>query len=235
MNWIREDIMNPYLDVCRRAVEDDEVFAVFKSLPAYRKILEHTSQRQGEIYMYKIPGEYDVIKFMTNDVYGSPEMFPYSGYLMSPTTLQYIYVLSRLEKLFGSLGGFRIAEIGGGYGGQSKIIQDKYRVDYHLYDHPDVVNLQMKYLGKFNMSATGILYSAAPLGYDLVISNYALSEITEPLLTEYVRKILLHSKHGYITCNGQINAMQEIKDKFPSFNISPDIEGERETNYIITW
>lgn len=242
-NWnVRQEDIDAYLKVCKDAAENDEVFAVFKSLPAYRKILEHTSYKQGEYYYNRVPIVYGTNPFgkdffTSNDEYGKPERFQYGDIVVSPTTLQYVYVFYKLEELFGSLKGRKIVEIGGGYGGQCKIIHDYCKPhSYEIYDLPEVVELQMKYLTKHNVKAWGFWkIKEEDIWCDLVISNYALSEITEPLQTEYVRKVLLNSEHGYITCNGPIHAMQEIKDKFPSFKISPDIEGERKENFIITW
>lgn len=242
-NWnVRQEDIDAYLKVCKDAAENDEVFAVFKSMPAYRKILEHASYKQGEYYYNRVPIVYGTNSFgqdffTSNDEYGSPERFQYGDILISPTTLQYIYVFNRLEELCGSLKDQKIIEIGGGYGGQCKIIHDYCKpASYGISDLKEACMLQKKYLSKFEVQA--MLYPeyyTVEYPHDLVISNYALSEITEPLQTEFVRNVLLYSKHGYITCNGPIHSMQEIKDKFPSFKITPDIEGERKENFIITW
>ena len=42
---------NEYLDACRSAVADDEIFARFKSLEGYKHILEHVTPRQGGEYL----------------------------------------------------------------------------------------------------------------------------------------------------------------------------------------
>lgn len=242
---VRQEDINAYLKVCKDAVENDEVFAVFKSLPAYRKILEHTSMELGRRYFnsvyYDFPHWFSEAPFLDNDKFGHPLRYKYispDGVITaSPTTLQYVYVLARLIELCGSLDRKKIVEIGGGYGGQCKIIHDCFIP--HSYDIVDLVGvdkLQQKYLMKFGIEVlTWPGCWPRDYLYDLVISNYALSEVTEPTQTKYVRDILLNCSHGYLTCNGPIHAMQEIKDKFPTFKISPDIEGERKENFIITW
>lgn len=235
--------MDAYLKVCKDAAEDDSVFAVFKSLPAYRKILEHANYKQGEFYYNRVPivYGYNLVGddfFTSNDKYGNPERFQYGDVLISPTTLQYIYVYNRLETLFGSLKGLNIIEIGGGYGGQCKIIHDYcHPGQYTIVDLEEPGLLQEKYLSKFGIQANIVSPHFAERGRpcDLVISNYALSEIIEPFQTNYVRAILLHAKHGYITCNGIIHGIEELKDEFPELKITPDIEGERKENFIIIW
>lgn len=235
---IRQEDMDAYLKVCKQAAEDDNVFASFKRNPAYTKILEHTSKAQGDYYYNRVPIVVGGDFFTSNDKYGNPERFQYGDILISPTTLQYIYVCNRVETLFGSLKGLNIIEIGGGYGGQAKIIKDySGYVSYSIVDIYEPGLLQKKYLSKFNIEANIYEPDAYPVGptYDLCISNYALSEVTEPLKTQYVRDILLNSTHGYITCNGPIHAIDELRDKFPALKITPDIEGERKENFIITW
>lgn len=234
---IHQADMDAYLKVCKEAAEDDNVFASFKRNPAYTKILEHASYSQGYYYFNRIPF-IDSDFFTSNDKYGSPERFDYGGILISPTTLQYTYVLHRIIHLIGSLKEFNIIEIGGGYGGQCKIINDYCQPkEYTIIDLEEPGLLQEKYLSKFGIKANIVspLYAERARPCDLVISNYALSEIIEPYQTHYVRSILLHAKHGYITCNGPINAIDELKENFPGLKITPDIEGERKENFIITW
>jgi putative sugar O-methyltransferase len=241
---IHQEDMDAYLKVCKQAAEDDSVFASFKRNPAYTKILEHTSKAQGQIYWDYIKSYCDYAEretkaFATNDNYGLPHTFQYDGWQLSPTTIQYIYVVVRILNSLGeSVYPSDVVEIGGGYGGQCKIFRDWYfKGSYSIIDLPEVCQLQRKYLSKFNISANIYEPDGYPVGrtYDLVISNYALSEVTEPLQTQYVRDILLNSTHGYITCNGPIHAILELRDKFPALKITPDIEGERKENFIITW
>lgn len=231
MNWISESIMNPYLKICRDAVSDDQVFAAFKSHPDYTKVLEHTSYRQGEEYFSLINKQWlSEYNFITNDRYGGPNLQVYDQWAVSPTTLQYIYVLSRLVELCGSLDDMNIIEIGGGYGGQCKIIYDMFRPkSYTIMDLPAVCRLQYKYLSKFGIT----INSMPPNGPTLFMSNYALSELTEQGQGKDISAALV-CEHGYITCNGPIYRIEELR-KLPGFKISPDIKTERKTNFVITW
>ena len=144
---------------------------------------------------------------------------------MFNTPEQYQTVMQKLVELFGPLDGMRICEIGGGYGGQAKAIMDKCKVGcYHIIDLPEVVKLQERFLSSTIVEcfdyATGFIY-------DLVISNYALSEI--PDNKYYIDEVLRKSRHGYITCNTDL-----VKLNFPHSRL-PDIPGERETNYVLWW
>src|SRR5439155_19874851 len=104
---------------------------------------------------------------------------------LSPTTWRYIKVMSDLEKLFGSLDGWHVAEIGVGYGGQCKILNDLYAVgSYTFYDLEPVMQLAAKYVEaarspvveRLRLADFRQLGAGEPATYDLVISNWALSE-----------------------------------------------------------
>lgn len=134
--------------------------------------------------------------------------------------------LENIVKHFGPLDGLRICEIGGGYGGQCKAIFEKYKpLFYHIIDLPDVLDLQYRY----TKGIGSISFSTGPVNqdFDLLISNYALSEIIDNKL--YIDEVVKRSKHGYITCNTDL-----VKLDFPHSRY-PDIKGERETNYILVW
>lgn len=244
-HWmVKEKTLVDYLDVCQEAVLDEEVFKNFKSDPKYTTILEHCSKKIGFSYYQKIkkknPWLLDVKSLFDNDLIGSPDKQTIGAFHCSPSTLQYIGVLSNLIDRFESLHLMNIVEIGGGYGGQCKIIKDVFHINqYSIVDLLEPSLLQLKYTKHFNcdkvMTYTDIEYLSQSK-IDLVISNYALTEIVEPLQSQYIEKILLNSKHGYITCNGRLNKMHLLNQKFTStIQIEKDIEGERETNYIITW
>jgi len=245
---VKEKVIKDYIKACEDAALYDAAFDCFKRDPRYTAILEHVNKNIAINYLEKIvqDGNDHLIfngSFFDNDKLGDPEITNFQLFGLdiraSNSTIQYIGVLSNLIKKFGSLEDFRIVEIGGGYGGQCKIIQDQFKISsYDIFDLPQVNLLQEKYLkilGQFKCVEVFSELDFAPTNYDLVISNYALSEILEPLQTEYVEKILLNSKHGYITCNGEIKAINKLKEKFPTFEISSDIKGERKDNFIITW
>jgi putative sugar O-methyltransferase len=239
-NWmIKGDALQQYLHVCQRAATDDTTFNLFKSLDSFTRILEHLDKRTAENYITKIkeynPWLLDISKFFTNDLYGSPKRVSFKSIYASPSTIQYIGVLSNLINQIGTLHDLSICEIGGGYGGQCKIINDAFGIkSYHIIDLYEVTLLQDKYLKKFNCNFKTFTPENYPLNhYDLVISNYAITEVNEPLRSKYINDILLNSRHGYITCNTPLDTT-ELKKKF-NLSVSPDVQGETETNYILSW
>lgn len=243
---VRDQVITNYLSACKEASENEEKFNQFKTDDRYTAILEHVSKKIADSYFKSVlENNAELINnksFYDNDNFGSPILNLFNSGRVharcSNSTMQYIGVLSNLIKEFGSLDNMSMVEIGGGYGGQCVIIQGVFDIkSYTIIDLLEPTLLQKKYLSKFkeNKSETATVEGLPIKEYDLVISNYALTEILEPLQTEYVKNILLNSKHGYITCNGNINAVDLIKEKFSTFKISNDIEGEKESNYIITW
>lgn len=249
-----QGIYQRYLKVCREAVKSEKVFKTFKSHPDFMEVLEHCSARIGQNHLDQIINNYPSAllheKVIDNDSIGEPLRIPYAvpkeimfrGILISPTTLQYINVVSNLRMKLGTLDGLAITEIGGGYGGQCKVIQDYFNIDrYDIVDLPEVAELQFKYLSRLNQIEKVNIFKCdsdyLPVlrsKYDLVISNYALSEMPRDVQLNYVKHVCLKSTHGYLTCNDRIEGMELIEKKF-SVTMENDIKGERETNFIITW
>ena len=81
--------------------------------------------------------------------------------------------------------------------------------------------------------------------YDLVISNYAFSELPKSLQIKYIEKVLIKSKRGYITMNsgyGKDNlrsfkkmSIQEIRDHLPNTTLLKEEPLTYEYNYILIW
>ena len=171
----------------------------------------------------------------------------YSDIFISPSTLRYIKVLSDLIKIFGNLDGFKIAEIGGGYGGQCKIINDYFNIkNYHIIDLPEVNLLSKKYLQKLNIN--NVRFSTSkdliPEDYDLVISNYAYTELDRELQDIYKLNIIDNSKNGYLTCNFISNLFIDNSDFYSReelVNLKEKVEIFKEeplshsNNFLLTW
>ncbi len=245
---VRDNILKNYLKVCKEASEDNKIFNSFKVKPAYREVLEHLSKRLGLEHLKNIEESnkwlLKIESVWDNDKYGSPEteIFEHDGveFSASPTTIQYLSVVSNLISIFKSLDGWNIIEIGGGYGGQCKVLQDVFEVNsYDIIDLQEAGMLQSKYLSTLNVKSFRTFLPTITLSenqsYDLVISNYALSEVSQEDQLNYVKNVLLKSKHGYITCNQKLNGEELLKEKFETFDTLADIKGERETNYVIVW
>jgi putative sugar O-methyltransferase len=200
-----------YPAFCRQAAADDGVFASFKREEVYRAILEHVTYEDGQRYLDQaLANRPDYAArlgvFRENDRLGAPHVFDYGEHgSFSPTTLRYAKVLSDLENLFGTLDGLRIAEIGGGYGGQCFVLSRvAHPASYTLIDLDEALALQQRYLSRLDVSDVEFVSPSdlrADRDYDLVISNYAYSELVRPVQRRYMRAVLKRSSRGYVTYN----------------------------------
>ena len=202
--------------LCYLASKDDKTFRTFKSNKIYQKVLEHVSEKQGSEYLNVIR-EYGMLsledwqEFMKNDSYGTPVKFTYNlmgkDITLSPTTIRYAEVLCDIMHMFDFDNIKSIAEIGIGYGGQCRLIRTKLpEAMYTLFDLPEALGLSEKYLTNYAECRENIRYVDGGHIYlnenwDLVISNYAFSELQRDVQDMYLEKIIMKSKRGYITYN----------------------------------
>jgi hypothetical protein len=224
MTWkLDQNNTEKYLDLCRRAVEDDKVFAQFRNMDPMTMIVENSPEKSGYEYFDIIYRTHHWLidyfdKFCTSDIVGFPQKIPFGLRDISPSTLRYIKTLGDLEKFFGSLSGMAIAEIGGGYGGLCKIIHDVYAPsDYYLFDLPEPLALQKKFLSKFSISSVTDEY---PEQIDLLIAMYSWSELAEDLQIDYLTNVITKAKNCYIMLNYDMErSYQLLKDAFPGADI----------------
>lgn len=214
-----------YREVCLKAATDDNKFNVFKQDRNYREILEHTDPgiaSQYANYILESKFNFDKIEAIkSNDEQGGALVLFYGEPFgsISPSTLRYLKVLVELEEMFGSLDNMNIAEIGVGYGGQCKLIYDYFKpTSYTLIDLPEPLALSERYHRKYNYA--NIKYTPQELlpvdaTYDLIISNYALTECARPIQLDYLDKVVAKSKKGYITYN-------DISSKFGIDSLSKE-------------
>ena len=201
---------NLYNKFCLEAATDDNVFNNFKQNQYYNEILEHVHPILGEQY-YEITKNYypkvldKINEIKINDSFGNPQMFDYYFGRYSPTTLRYLKVAAELNHCFEDISSYSILEIGGGYGGQSIVssILHGYK-SWTIVDLPEVVELQRKYLNKFeykNINAISFLEDYTNQKYDLIISNYAFTECNRMVEMEYINKVMSNNEKIYMTLN----------------------------------
>jgi hypothetical protein len=244
-----------YRRFCRLAAADPSVFATFRSAKVYREVLEHVDFDQGLKYLEVINRDsphllHDwIAEFRRNDVFGSPKTFEYPATgAISPTTLRYIKVLSDLERLFGDLSRWRVAEIGVGYAGQCRLIKAYWDVDsYALIDLEPTLELARTYLEHFGRDALqGTTFHPEGRGmediYDLCISNYAFTELARPVQQAYIATVVGKSRAGYMTCNfisedWGIESMtaDELLALHPAARWLPEEPKTHRANRILVW
>lgn len=199
----------PYIDVCKMAVEDERYFEIFKSNKEYREVLEHCDYFEGLSYLALLnqkSKEYLNLFQITSRDSGSPQRFTYPNLgRISPTQIRYAKVLQDIHNLFGSLDALNIAEIGVGYGGQAiHIMQSNEINSYKIYDLEWPAKLALKYISQNKIPNLPKLEIEDFLTYsdsDLVISNYAFSELARDIQEIYLKNVILGSPKGYFIYN----------------------------------
>ena len=198
-----------YVGVCRLAVEDDKVFVKFKSCAEYRSILEHCDFSQGREYLKMLRGNTDMVSNLRKIAEldnGKPFTYHYRGLgQVSPTQIRYAKILQDIETLFGSVNNLNIAEIGVGYGGQAIHILSRWSPkNYFVYDLEWPARLMLKNLERCRVGLS-IQPMAKnwkePVSCDLLISNYAFSELFSDIQEIYFENIVKNSKAGYVIYN----------------------------------
>jgi putative sugar O-methyltransferase len=240
-----------YPEFCLKASNDMLVFSNFRQNDIYRSILEHVNVETGQLYLDEILKmrkelSIDMDKIKENDLYGNPDLYEYNGIgKICPSTLRYTKVLVDLLRMFNSLDGYKIAEIGVGYGGQCRIINSISRpTDYTLIDIKPALLLAQCYLDGYILSSTmkyKTMNELAKENYDLVISNYAFTELRREIQDVYLDKIILNSKRGYITYNEitpdyfKSYNKNELISIIPDSHIIEEIPLTHKKNCIIVW
>lgn len=245
-----------YVAFVESALADHEIFAGFKKNPIYQEILEHTSEEQGRQYLKVIaeqtPNFMEILdSFSVNDLVGGANIIQFSeNCRLSPSTLRYVKVASDLTHLFGKgLDGAHVAEIGVGYGGQRLVLDQLYKFrSYDLFDLPPVLGLVSKYLECHLLQSS---YKAKTLNthdgeksYDLVISNYAFSELPAIVQRKYVDKVLKKASRGYLTMNSGVAdslysdgrmSLEELQSIIPHTRVLEEKPYSFRGNYVLVW
>lgn len=190
----------------------------FKNNSNFTYVLEHVSPQLGLEYKKLIKQEFNVdidsynYLIQANDKIGNPIKNDIDGYYISPSNLRYIYhsllIKSKIEKWFNKTN-IKILEIGGGYGGlwfYLKNIADKNQIDYSIIDLPNITQLQKFFCNKMNLNVNAIScfdIDNINENYDLLISNYCISEIEMDNRLEYLNKIATKCNKKFYTWNSR--------------------------------
>lgn len=212
-------IYSDYRNLLGNLDTDESIFSNFKSDSRFTDILEHVDKAFGDRYKECIASEFnekpssfsDIITL--NDSIGNPTKYDFDGISMSPTNLRYIYhsllIKSKIERWFPGKKKIKILEIGGGYGGlclyMNRICKDM-EIEYTIIDLPEPSMLQRKFL-----NAVGVLRARtvsmkdidtiAAEKFDLVISNYCISEIGRKNQEEYFNKLIVNCDKKFFIWN----------------------------------
>lgn len=241
---------NVYPRFAMAAAENELKFRNFRRSSEMVSILEHVSEQQGGMYLDHIISNNFYSKIQIQDMcsenVGNPLKVKYDVIgEANPTTLRYIKVMGDLEKYFGSMNNLVVTEIGIGYGGQARIITSKHiPKEYNLIDLDEVLKLGERFLNSCTSYECFKYLSGnkiEQLHSDLLISNYAFSELTRSVQDEYLNKVIINSKRGYVTYN-HINpeyfnsySIHEFAEKIPNSRIIEEVPLTHPDNKIVIW
>ena len=244
-----------YVETIKRFLGSEELLVKFRRPYDYREILEHVSYKIGKSYLEQIAENRKadfinlVIANKKNDEFGRPITFSYQKVgKVSPTTLRYIATALDIEKEIGIKPNDSIAEIGVGYGGQAAVISRCFGVQsYSMYDLPEARKLTTIYLREIGSDLQPIFadLSSSPKDFDVLISNYAYSELPRGLQEEYLQTVLMRSKRGYMIMNsGRGNktgrsdgklSLEELLSCIPNSRVKEEEPLTGPDNYVFLW
>lgn len=216
-------------------------------------ILDHVSPLFGLEYL-EICRQYVDNKTLSHqinilkkiDKVGNPRRYYFKKYgLISPTLIRYLKVYNDLSRIFGRLDNFTISEIGVGFGGQAAILTNLSNPEkYNLYDLPEVNFVARRFLERSTEYSEFEFYDGrkpVEINSDLVVSNYAFSELRRDLQIQYLVNVIIPAKKGYITWNNlsekQLDGLQieELRDYIPNMVIEPENPLTSPNNLLIYW
>lgn len=249
-----------YTAVVNSFVNNNLHFKYFRRSYFYQIVLEHVDSNLALKYFKKIQdfnfgNSFDKYLQIINrfDRVGSPRLVSANGYNVSGSSLRYLKVYFEIEQIFGKNSISTVSEIGGGYGGQALIFDSLSckPIKYYIFDLPIVCELCKKFLNNFYLNgsfvASDINMCDGSREYDLVISNYAFSELPRNLQEIYLRKVILKSSRGYLTMNtGLVDSesysssssrftSSELLNRIPGSKIIEEDPLTGRNNYILIW
>lgn len=225
-NWqLPPEFIKDYLAACKKAATDDKAFATFRQDPHIACVIENNTPEHAQKMLDKM----------------SPRYRKMVCYNYGPTMIRYVYTLMLIEQLIGVTSS--IIEIGGGYGGMCEVIsceaglddcaEDETNDQYTIYDLPEVIGLQKRYLADREIAMPNFMTSLkdpAPPA-DLCLSWCAWSELDKPLRVEYAFKVISQCKHFFICSNYNKAEDMEILQKYWPIKIK-EYDDELVTNVI---
>lgn len=244
--WDEDDCIG-FFNTCKAIVENESLFNSFKTNPIFCRFIGNDirSVEQGLNFLKNIDfglvGNID--KYKSNDKYGDPPIhyFDETGPI-SCGTLYFLSVLTRIIKNLGDIKNKSICEIGSGYGGQAKILLDYGVLNYCCIDQKEPLSLAKKYLSLFGYDNVEYMDCNSIINreYDLVISNWCLSELDDEGMNFYLNEVISKSKSGYFEMNTQEgprkqNLISKLKQIYNTVDIIPEVvnTGRPNRNFLI--
>jgi hypothetical protein len=204
MSWVSLSAAPQYINVVKGALENDNIFKVFKSLmPFYRVV--GTSEHAHAVECYdnlclNKNVRQNLDRFAINDSIGTPLLkLGYYG----TDTLRFAESVSLMDTIIGDLNGKTIFEFGSNYGGLFVCLIQQYPEikAYYMKDIPIVEQLSVKYMGALRMDLSKVNFDEPTEPADLAISELALTEFTDDDLYFFYEKYFQPAKNIFLRSN----------------------------------
>ncbi len=206
---IVSNLEDSFLAECERICSNKILFMNFKRNVIFTKVIGNDIRAKSvaDVFYESIKNTElikDIKKYKTNDLIGTPDLYEYDNIgKISPGTLTFLSVLNDINNRLVNIKGKSVCEIGSGYGGQAKIFLD-YGVDsMDIIDRKQTLGLASKYLGffKYNNLTCHSVDNIKLKTYDVVVSNWCLSELDRQGMKFYIDNVISKSKNGYFLTN----------------------------------
>lgn len=245
-----------YPEFCLKAALDFREFKTFRRHPKYTGVVETVSKNLAQEYLDIIKKKYclknneilEIIEPLQN--LGMPKKFFLKGFdtPLSALALRYLMVGLNINEKIKNYDGIDIVEIGCGFGGQALILNKLLKIKSYTFIDIWQVNILIKRF--LHDSFFDKPYSLLTLNdlksenknWDLLISNYAFSELPLKIQKIYFENVISKSKEGYMLMNsgekgefGRVKnfSKQELKSKIDNSYLD-NLVGTK-NNYLIRW
>jgi len=247
----------------KEAVYNERKFNKFRNNFFWKSVVENTSYNEALIYLKNINRKYlnnqntentKIFEYLEQiDKLFSAKTFYFStiNKKISGNSIRYLKQSADIKKIFNKKKFKEVVEIGVGCGLQCLILDHLLQIrKYILVDVDLVLKLSKKFLENFILKLSydfKTLNNFDNIGkYDLVISNYAFSELPKNLQLMYLDKIILRAKNGYLTMNTGTKYSYNHNDKHKHLSqqyLLSKIKNSKiledpiniKSNYIIYW
>jgi hypothetical protein len=242
MSWSApQDIANDYYNFVKQCPFNEELFANFKSIPAYHNVVGMSWDWQANWFLNNIKQDPDILSklpmFAENDRLGNPPFIVETptGLKVSANTLRHVQTLVDLKKNFGSLDGKVISELGVGYGATAFMVGRYYKpADYYLLDLPDVQVLAQRYLNELGIPNK---ITPPPERVDLFISEFCITEFDDAGMYDFYERYVIKADNVYIMSNlfDEERKMRLINRMNEDYNlvVYPETHGTDYPSYVI--
>ena len=239
---------NEFKKYCSLISSNSKEFRTFRSHPILIDALEHVPSSLTGQYLEIVlisRSKHLLVGLLKSDSLGKPRKnYTREVGRVSSTSSRYAKITDDLARIFRFDFNPIIVEIGAGYGGQARFLAHALRLTrYHLVDLKEVEVVAKKFL---ELSCPFVQVNTSfqneiPPDIDLLVSNYAFSELGREAQELYFRDYISKAKRGYVTYNNltplEWNSMsaKEFISKIPGSVILEEHPESAAGNKLIVW